>query len=254
MEPKPEPNPLTPEERLFKIIQESEKPGKGDDTLVASSEPATERGGPGPAAQPDGSGAAVGVQDPGVQMKKARRALSLDAFVDEAWVGGMRRQVLSVRTLNRVLAACLGILALYFLGSQVFRRPPAAEFAKKTGAARPPVLEMSSDLFSTQDVEKQIAEVGRRNIFQPWSEAARAAVAAVSPAAVSSEALSARVASLKLSGIYAEGDSPEALVEDTEEKKTYMVAPGSQFKGLTVKDVKEDSVLLTDGESEYILQ
>ena len=61
------------------------------------------------------------------------------------------------------------------------------------------------------------------------------------------------VSKLKLSGIYL-GDTPEALIEDTEEKRTYTVNVGSQVKGLTVKEVHTESVVLSDGQSETVLR
>jgi hypothetical protein len=115
-------------------------------------------------------------------------------------------------------------------------------------------LEVPAELFG---VKVSLDQVPQRNVFQPYKapepkpEPVQAPVVAA-PVAVDNP-LDVKLAQMKLSGLYM-GDTPEALVEALDEKRTYAVKIGSEFKGLTVKDIKAEGIWFTNGKAEQLLK
>ena len=58
---------------------------------------------------------------------------------------------------------------------------------------------------------------------------------------------------LSLKGIVSLG-SPEAILERKDKKTTFFVQTGDSFEGLTVKEVREDSIVFSDGTRDEILK
>ncbi len=251
MEPNKPPRDLTPEERLFRIIQEGEKSEEGDDTLVVSSgkpEPAKVSVPPPPT---PAEGPQEGFSDRDIQAKKARRAV-MSAASAAPFLQDALRRFFSIRTINRLLAVSLSGFLVYFSASQFFlREDPAEVFMKKASAMNAAALELPPNLFSVED--KDLGGVTQRNIFHPWKELPPLAPVVPEKPAAPSNSLVSVAATLKLSGIFL-GDIPEALVEVTDEKKTYVVSKGMTIKGIQVKEVRPDAVILTDGQSEVPLR
>jgi hypothetical protein len=249
MEPDPKRKELTPEERLFKIIQEAEKSGK-DDTLVASPDKeATSASASAVPARDPREGFydrfLAGANEHDVNVKKARRALLLAA----GGAASRLSRLATLQTLNRALAGALTVAVLYLAISQITQESASAQFLRKAEGLGMPPLELPADLASG-GAAGDFAELAERDLFHPWkaepppAAAPQAGVAVPAPASFSQ---------LKLSGIYL-GEVPEALVEAVDEKKTYTVAAGSVVKGLTVKEVRADGVVLSDGRAEHVLQ
>ncbi|MBI2094977.1 MAG: hypothetical protein HYT89_02285 [Candidatus Omnitrophica bacterium] len=228
---------------MFKIIQEAEKSESGDDTLVVSSPPKPE---PVKAAPLVASGSPQeGFSDRDINVKKARRAMTSGAAAAESLLQDTLRHFFSIHTVNRLLGLALAGFVAYFASSQFFlREDPADVFMKKASAMNAAALELPPDLFSVPD--KDLGGVVQRNIFRPWKAAPPPSA---QPSAEPSNSLVAIASTLKLSGIFL-GDIPEALIEVTDEKKTYVVSKGMTIKGAQVKEVGPDAVILTDGQSE----
>lgn len=281
----PTPKDLTPEERLFKVIQESEKAREKDDTLIVSSEKTSvppPSAAPTPAPEPGfgfdselASGLAEtrrapepellsDLPEPDIQAKKARRAMALSAASAGSMLEGLLQKLFSLASINKFLSVIAIGLFLYFSLNHLFiRKSPVELFMKRADAMNAPAIEFSTDIFSTESIDRHAEALAKRNAFRPWAPAPPPQPAAgaagsggvAGPTAYSppNSSLAAVSANLKLSGIYL-SDIPEALVEVVDEKKTYAVSAGSKVKGLTVKEVKSTGVVFTDGQSEYFLQ
>ena len=258
MDPNHPSKELTPEERLFKIIQEGEKSGEKDDTLISSADKPELEHLEAENMAPFSEGLGL---DQGVNLKKARRAMDLGLFPAQPFSAGNFQSFLTVRNANRVLFAGLAVFSFYFVMNQFFLQiAPGGLFKKHTGVVTMPPFDPPANPLSLDNLQSYLETMAKRNIFQPWKPPAPVPVAPAAPAGPASAAAPAPGANiqsvlskLKLSGIYL-GDTPEALIEDTEEKRTYTVYAGSQIKGLTVKEVHTESVVLSDGQSETVLR
>lgn len=253
MPQKDKPKDLTPEERLFKLIQEGEKTGEKDDTLIASPESGFLK----PIAfeedTPAGGGSlpAPSLTEEEIHEKKATRAGSFRRYKTSSFTLESLQNVLSLKTLNRILGACFLLSLFYFVTSHgLVRESPGDDFMLKANAMpKATPVEVPANLFS---VNVSGASVPQRNVFQPYRPPAPKPVeTAAAPPDVG--ALQAAIANLKLTGIYM-GDTPEALVETVDEQKTYAVKVGSELKNLKVKNVRPEGVLFTDGKAEQMLK
>ena len=237
----------TPEERLFKIIQEGKadplaEEGRGD---LLRERPLVDKAAVSDPAPP-----------PATHEKKARRAMNI--FNDPLVLRSLQRKILTSQTANRLLLTCLVTFFLYFVCTQfIWKESLSDAFMQKTGAVAPaPVSpEMLSGMSLGEDLGSDLSDVKKRNLFQPWRPPEPAPEAAASQPALAapSGVLDTAASQLKLSGIYM-SDEPEALLESTDEKKTYAVARGTEIKGVKVKEVRPDGVVLTDGQNEKVIQ
>ncbi len=127
---------------------------------------------------------------------------------------------------------------------------------KRANAESPEPVEIPRAFFVVEGASNHFSAVDERNVFRPWqppAEPAPAPAAAAAPNQSSSGQLQQKAAAFKLTGVYF-GDEPEALVEATDEKRTYTLKAGSEIRGIKVKEVKEDGVVFTDGQSEFLLK
>jgi hypothetical protein len=252
MDLKPKPKDLTPEERLFKIIQEGEK--KQDDTLIVSSEKTSSEEQEADVSMPAfKETVSDSPSQHEINIKKAFRAARTagpDLFKVRSFTG-----FLSVKNANRTLFATLLSLLFYFLVSQIFLKESiGSDFMKKANFGEAQMAGVPVELFN-QTVQIQPETLPKRKVFQPWKPAPPDAAAGQgeSGGGAQGQGSLAGMTNLKLSGIYV-GEDPEALIEAVDEKKTYTVGVGSEIRGLKVKKVSEEGVVLTDGQSERLLQ
>lgn len=241
MASEPSQRELTPEERLFKIIQE----GKADPAADEGKQDLLRD-------QPVVDGPPAEALDP-VHEKKARRAMTI--FGDPAVINSLKKKFFTSQTGNRLLLTCFVTFFLYFLSTQfIWKDSMSDAFMQKTSAIGAVPAQPLSGLFSNDGVNEDLSEVKKRNLFQPWRPEPVAEAPAVAEAPQSpSGTLAAAASQLKLSGIYM-SDEPEALLEAIDEKKTYAVSKGSEIKGVQVKEVRADGVVLTDGQNDKVIQ
>lgn len=257
MDSNPQSKDLTPEERLFKIIQDGEKADEKSDTLSVSGRDADakeeallEEGLLSKPSRPLAASPEEKFSEEDLHLKKARRALSSLNAQELFGEKGFRR-FLTIKTANRALLLTLVVLLIYFLNVQVITKAsPNAEFLKKAGAGGAAPMNIPADLFSARLDSEELA---KRNLFQPWRPLPPSEANAPVAEAAAPQTTFSIMSTMKLSGVYL-SDVPEALIEATDEKKTYAVKAGSVIKGLTVKAVKAEGVVLTDGKSEATLQ
>ena len=229
MDPK-SPKDLTPEERLFKIIQDSEKSSEGDTLLVSDNKKNEEL-----------RAEAVFEDD-----KKTEKPITEKG---DSFFAGLGAKIFSIRFANRVLFVLFAGVLVFFVGHQFAAKySPSDLFMKRANAMDVPVMHLPENFFVVQNLNREA--FSDRNVFKPWKQPAPEATAtATGP----SSTVATLAAQLKLSGIYQDA-VPEALLEALDEKKTYVVSAGKQIKGLTVKEVKSNGVLVTDGQSEFLIQ
>ena len=259
MPQKDKPKDLTPEERLFKLIQEGEKAEDKDDTLIVSSDAGLSK----PIVFEEGSASgdeAASLEAPSgglsageIREKKAVRAGLMKRYTVPSFSMGSVQNVLSLRTLNRVLTASFLIVLIYFVASHAMTKSSVGgDFMQKANAMAPAsVADIPSNLFS---VRIDPGSVPERNVFQPYKPPTPKPVEAPAAAPVSNAgALDGALSNFKLTGIYM-GEIPEALVETNDEQKTYAIKEGSELRGVKVKAVKPEGILFTDGQSEQLLR
>lgn len=239
---------LTPEERLFKIIQDAEKAPE-DETLVVSSKAAAAADAPVPALEP---AAETEEHAADVNLKKATRAAKLGSLQSDTFWRDFRKNIVSIPTLNRALSVVLAGLIAYCVSVFMFKDPAAERFAKR-GESAFAAPQFPANLLPTGSYD--FSTFASRNLFQPWRPPPppEPSAAAAQGSAAPTPQLSSALSNLKLSGVYI-GDDPEALIEAIDEKKTYTVSKGSEIKGLKVVEVQPDGVLLTDGNSQQLLR
>ncbi|MBI4432249.1 MAG: hypothetical protein HY592_02050 [Candidatus Omnitrophica bacterium] len=268
MEQNPQREP-TPEERLFKIIQESEEAKEKDDTLIVSSTKPSE---PEPAAPQspvfedesvklgqfaeklEAHPAAVALDEPHSDRPGRRFALpSFQSLQGARLSKQFFRRFATVKLVNHTLAGVLGVLMIYFLTNQVFtKESPSADFLRRANAMSTPNLELPPNLFNMQEVNQGVEVIANRNAFQPWKPPVPKVIVATGPV-IPAGLMQSVVPNLKLTGIYF-GEQPEALIEAVDEQRTYTVSKDDKIKGIIVKEVKPDGVVLTDGAADHFLQ
>ncbi|MFH1476429.1 MAG: type II secretion system protein N [Verrucomicrobiota bacterium] len=146
-----------------------------------------------------------------------------------------------IEVINRVLAIFLIVLLCGFVYTFVFSRTSM----KKTmrNLARPPVRvskPLNHEAFLSPEEYVKISR--QRDIFSYEQHAA----AEDSTIAEKSTALQAKT-DLHLVGIYF-SEQPEVIIEDKAEKKTYFLKEGENIKGIKVKSIRQDRVILeSDG-------
>lgn len=114
-------------------------------------------------------------------------------------------------------------------------------------------MEDPSELFEAREVDENYQTLADRNVFQPYrSQEKPRPVPTPEPQPAASN-LAAIASTMKLSGTYL-SDQNEVLIELLDEKRTVSVPQGGTLKGVTVKEVRSDSVVLSDGVTEFTLQ
>ncbi len=227
---------LTPEERLFKVIQDNEASGNKSDAVLAHGE-------------------SEGGSAPRRFRWKWRLPLGF-GFGHAGAASGPAAggPVLSVHTLNGILFVVLLALLSYFVVGQVLFRKPSGDKLKARAEAPSVVsLEIPAELFSVREVESRRDLLEERNVFQPTLAQGKPRAVQTPEFQPTSSNLSAVAGNLKLTGTFL-SDRNEALIELLDEKRTVSVPEGGTIKGVTVKAVRSDAVILSDGVTEFVLQ
>jgi type II secretory pathway component PulC len=113
---------------------------------------------------------------------------------------------------------------------------------KITSAPSTGFIGIQSKIEDYKPLKVYIEEVKKRDIFRPVQAAGT----------VAKFSLQGLTKDLVLSGIY-QGKYPEAIIEDKTTKKVYFLKEGDEVKGLKVKSILKDRVILQYGEEEVEL-
>jgi len=147
------------------------------------------------------------------------------------------------------ILAGLSVLLTVFLFFDFFRG--SMSFSKRlkdiTSGAYGPGIERKKKLIIEVNLAQALGANKKRNMF---SFIPPKAVIEFDSARVEIQQL---VSNLKLVGILW-SDSPQAMIEDNREKKTYLVGAGERIGELTVKKILKDRVIIGKGEQEWDLR
>jgi len=146
-----------------------------------------------------------------------------------------------IEIINRSLAIVLVLFLGAFIYSAVLGRPSIEKTVRHF--PRPPVRSMKAnnhEAFMSSDAYVKMSK--QRDIFS------REQHATVEGVAVADKPDAPRTKTdLQLVGIYF-SEEPEVIIEDKTEKKTYFLKEGDNIKGIKVKSIRQDRVILeSDG-------
>ncbi len=217
---------ISPEERLFNAIQEGKK---------------------GPVRR-------VGKKNTGGQgdfWNKLAALLKLSSSSEPSTIapeGRSSTPAVNIKIVNAVLAIILILLICWVGYEAVYQRPEMSRVVVAPAANHSAVLPTEPvEEFKPLDV--YLEEVKKKDIFHaPAPEPQVAKEEAAKPVETGPD-IKELIKNLSLAGIY-EGQSLEAMIEDKELKKTYFVKPGDEIKGVKVKSVLKDRVILQLGTQE----
>ncbi len=239
MENDPKSPELTPEERLFKIIQETERSGK-EDTLVVSS------------AKIENS---EFLTEQNFDKIPARSVSEPEPLRRPSFKIKIGRPTIPV--VNKVLGASLMLMMAYLLVYQVIPKKSMKIEPAVPSAGRSAGFEDARNLFALESVGQASQSIAARNVFRPYApppppDPSQMAAADAKSSQPTGQ-LATVLANLRISGIFL-GDAPEALVEVKDERKTYILPIGGEIRKIKVKDIRSDSIVFTDGQNDQVLQ
>jgi hypothetical protein len=265
-------NTLSPEEKLFKVIKEGSqtKNVAATGTIpspVASAGNLKLKQSPDSPAKPDAKSSlsTAGTVAPAVPIvpPKAKPAEKPASSLPSSPGGAFRgfAQALAFRyssgaqflamfqridVINRLLAIVLVVLLGAFIYSTVLGRPSIEKTIRHFPS--PPARSMKADNQGAFMPAGEYVKMSKqRDIFS------REQNAAVKNTAVADKPDIARIKTdLQLVGIYF-SEKPEVIIEDKSEKKTYFLKEGGNIKGIKVKSILQDRVILESGGLEWEL-
>jgi hypothetical protein len=166
--------------------------------------------------------------------------------LQRSWTGP-----LDIRKINAILAFLTLLVGVYFIASSVFLAMkltalPSFSF-KSESAAKIEILKQASSL---KALSFYADKIHTRDIFKIGPKEPEEKPSAGGAAQASAES---KLAKYKLVGI-SWSDSPDAMIEDTEAKKTYFLKRNQVIDGVRVQAVFKDKVVLRYGNAEVELR
>jgi len=156
---------------------------------------------------------------------------------------------IKIKTINQVLVAGCIILAFVIVGNAAFEmRVVSVDFLSRFDLSQKKMADLL--VGGTHDVSQLFMGEPPRNVFAPAMEKAAGTATVSSDLALK---LIEMVKTLKLAGIsYFEGDASRTfcMIEDIQKNITTFLKQGESFSGLSVKEIKPDSVILSLGTEE----
>ena len=188
------------------------------------------------------------VQKRPVPLSAKVRSLNLESIKE--WISGLKADKnilkrINLRLISKVMAVICVIITLIWIFdfasggmalAKRFKKISSLESLSSSKAQARPRLDVS--------IDDAVAQARRRNIFTflPTKEEAASAVSA-----------GPTLSNFKLVGILW-SDSPQAMIENAKEQKTYFVAKGDRIGELDVKDIMRDKVILSKDEQDWELR
>jgi len=221
-------NNISPEERLFKVIQETKKPN-AQSPVRRDRLPLNLKG------LKQVLGNFILKFRPGTQIKEpmARASFALPIKLYDIDFKKV------IRVLWVILASLILLTAYYALKKPNLSRVTSAVFEGGYQARGAKPIEAFKPLaFYAEQARK-------RDIFHPVTSAIKG---------IAGSGLQALTKDLCLAGIYQPiGKPSEVMIEDKAAKKTYFLKEGDEIKGMKVKAILKDRVILQYGEEEMEL-
>jgi len=155
-------------------------------------------------------------------------------------VGGDEKRSFNIfgnlKIVNRILAAGSGVLAIFLVTDMTMLKQNGDRiFAKTAGMEALPF--QKKPITPLKELSFYEEAVSRRDIFNPPAKGYAKSALDTAPK------ISELTKNLNLVGIYW-GTYPEAMIEDTEAKKTYFLKRGDPISGLRIKNILKDRIIL----------
>lgn len=152
-------------------------------------------------------------------------------------------QSLDLKTANNGLIWILAILIVIAVIYSLTAKQDVSKIAKLSGSVSAQILK-NRPVEDFKSVSTYLDDVRKRDIFRPVPRQAQPGAA--------SAGLKELIKDLSLSGIF-EGEYPEVIIEDKPAKKSYFLKTGEDIKGIKVKTILKDRVILQYGDEEVEL-
>lgn len=144
---------------------------------------------------------------------------------------------LNLRLVNRVFAVFLAVLIIFLAADFINLRPNLKKIYPKVSDLAAGTALNKEPIAFLEPVSNYINASKKRDIFNPLSAMPSEKLKE------DSSALRDLIKDLSLVGIYWSRD-PEVMIEHTKEKKTYFLKIGQTIKGIQVKAILKDRVIL----------
>ncbi|MBL7157625.1 MAG: hypothetical protein ISS92_05660 [Candidatus Omnitrophica bacterium] len=230
-------NKFSPEERLFRVIQEQKTPSSGMKN--------------------------TGIMMPRMSLGKIKVFLS--GFMPKARIGSDGQTVASIslpirlheidpKTVNMILAAILTILVACAVYYAIDQKPKISKITEGISMAALSETPKNTAGEELEPIDSYVSMARKRDIFRPMPEKEQKAVQ-VESVQSGAEELKTLAGSLKLKGI-SWGESPKAMIKHEGEGKVYFLKPGQTIgsTGISVKEIFKNSVVIRhDGDEMELL-
>ena len=159
---------------------------------------------------------------------------------------------LSLRAIKKILGLVLFLLILFLVYKLTYERQLMPDLTA-VGPTDKRLLALGDDSIEAfQDLDVYMQGLQEKDIFRATAiqrEAKVEEVEEVEEAAPTGPNIQDIISDLSLGGIF-EGQNMEAIVEDRSQQKTYFLKQGDEIKGVTVKEILSDRVILQMGDQE----
>lgn len=210
---------LTPEEKLLKIIENPQREGRK-----------------------------LGGGSRGIATVGSLKA-ALEAWLKKIRVNKLSFKNINLKIINKIALALCVILTIFFVFDFIsFGNNSLKKISKITAEAAVPEVKAKKINFQKINFAETINLAKKHNIFsfQPPVDNSEQA------GSVPLEAQQV-ISNLKLVGIIW-SDSPQAMVENTKEQKTYLLSAGDKIDMLNLKKVLRDKIILGKDDKEWELR
>lgn len=145
---------------------------------------------------------------------------------------------------NRMLGALVGLGLVGSIANSFFFKPDINRVYNR-------VVQMTVSsgngpaVAVRKPVDEYVASIAQRNLFQPGAKI-EAMPTTAGPSSLPSGGVEETLSNLQLVGI-SWGAYPEAMIRDKKEGRTYFIKQGLQFKGVLVKEIQKDRIVVEYG-------
>ncbi|MDO8525932.1 MAG: hypothetical protein Q7S07_05555 [Candidatus Omnitrophota bacterium] len=225
---------ISPEEKLFKIIQQEKRASPEGGGLAQK------------------KGAFEWIEKSGrliLLWKEKWISLTKDLFKKAGIVLPGKLREPELKNVNIALSAALFFLALFVIYYAVTKYPNTAKIVSATAVLQSSLPGAAKDIESLHQASYYTEDAKRRDIFT----AARNPVAAAPEAAAKVQDKSS-AGDLKLQGI-SWNDTPKVMIQSQKDNKFYILKEGQQIgmTGVKVKTILRNKVILNSGDADFEL-
>ncbi len=225
---------VSPEEKLFKIIQQEKKASPGGEIL------AQKKGAPG------------WIEDPArliLLWKEKATSIVKDFFKKIGIRLPGRPRELELKNINIILFAALFFLIIFVIYYAVTKYPNTAKRAAAAANAQVSLPSTAKDVEGLQQVDYYTEDAKHRDIFTAVRN-----LVTTAPEATTRVISKSSAGDLKLQGI-SWNDVPKVMIQSQKDNKFYILKQGQQIgmTGVKIKTILRNKVILTSGDADFEL-